>query len=110
MLLPLKRGGFCCMEIEKRLEQIEWKIKRMALQMDQLKSENARLNHEKLQLETDLSNQKNLVGLLKNKLTETQRSLEEEREQDPQRSEALKNQIDQYLLEIDKCIEWIQNA
>ncbi|MCB0641537.1 MAG: hypothetical protein KDC44_07855, partial [Phaeodactylibacter sp.] len=91
-------------------DHIESKVRQLESMLIQLKNDNLRLENENKQLKMELSNQQNLVGALKNKLSESQRKLEAEGIQDPERSAALKQQIDQYLLEIDKCIEWLQNA
>lgn len=94
------------MNLSEKLENIELKIRQLAQKMERLQVENGALLDENKRLKAEIDRQKGTVGVLKNKLELTQQAFGQERE-DHSNGE-LKEQIDQYIQEIDKCIDWIQ--
>ena len=76
--------------------------------MERVNKENAALHQENELLKTELDRQKGTVGILKDKLENTQRVIDLQREEEPEQSAKLKEQIDQYIKEIDNCIEWLK--
>lgn len=95
------------MSIVDKLESIEIKVRQLALKQERLQRENTALQLENQQLKAGLDKQEATVIALKDKLETAQRTLEN-RVEDEQ-SQQLKQLIDQYILEIDKCIEWLHH-
>ena len=98
------------MDWSNKVDRMEAKIKRVADKIERLQSANASLQQENDELKTQLAGQQEKVNVLKDKLNEAQRSLPVPSGEGPERSKKLNKQIDQYIREIDKCIEWLQNA
>lgn len=98
------------MDAFQLVENIDNKIQQLAAELKLLRQKNAVLINENKQLKTDLESKEAVVGELKYKLSNTQRGFEEQRGVGTDNSEELKKQIDQYIKEIDKCIEWLQNS
>ncbi len=97
------------MDLSKRLDSIELKIRQLASKLDRLTQENEQLLAENHQLKTDLDRQQGLVSALKDKLERTQREMDERRyEADEPDRASIRQQIDHYLREIDKCIDWLE--
>lgn len=96
------------MDLSEQIDSIELKIRQLALKMERLKKENAALQEENRQLKAELDRQKGTASVLKDKLETTQRALGLQREEQPEHSTKLKDQLDQYIHEIDQCIEWLR--
>jgi len=97
------------MQVSEKIDNIELKIRQLSQKMDRLNEENNNLKAENERLKTDLDKQKGAVQTLKNKLDKTQGMLDTQHVNEPAHSEELKKQLDQYIKEIDKCIEWLSN-
>lgn len=97
------------MNLADRLESIEIKVRQLALKQERLQRENAALQTENQQLKTGLDKQEAMVIALKDKLETAQRALESRAVEEGEQSQQLKELIDQYILEIDKCIEWLHH-
>ncbi len=82
----------------------------MANRVQHLESQNLSLLEENKQIKVELSQHREMVDLLKKKLDRTQQALEVSTNQQPEQMDAYRQRIDQYIQEIDKCIEWLQNA
>ena len=95
------------MSLLKQIEQIELKIRLLANKLEQAEAERKVLLVENKQLKIDLSESKNAIDVLTKKLETTQHILAEERAEGSERKKMLKRQIEQYIEEIDKCIEWL---
>ena len=113
------------MDIVRKINEIESKIKRVAPERDGFQDRNFVLLDENKQLKEELSKQSETIRELQKRLVNTQKILIEKSgeiysrlEGKPSKkkslsgtdTEALKKQIDQYVQEIDKCIEWLQNS
>ena len=106
------------MDIERKLNEIESKIKRVAAERDDFQHHNFVLLDENKQLKNELSKQSELISELQERLANSQQILTKEdgekllqkKSLSGKDTEALKKQIDQYIQEIDKCIEWLQNS
>jgi predicted nucleic acid-binding Zn-ribbon protein len=96
------------MNITEQVETIELKVRQLVLKMERINRENTALHQENELLKTELDRQKGTVGILKDKLENTQRVLDLRRKEEPEQSAKLKEQIDQYIEEIDSCIEWLK--
>ncbi|NRB51503.1 MAG: hypothetical protein HRU41_27775 [Saprospiraceae bacterium] len=97
------------MQVTEKIDNIELKIRQLAQKVDRLNEENNSLKAENERLKTDLDKQKGAVLTLKNKLDKTQGMLDTQHVSETADSEQLKKQLDQYIKEIDKCIEWLSN-
>ncbi|MFN7117873.1 MAG: hypothetical protein ACK4TA_13820 [Saprospiraceae bacterium] len=97
------------MNLTDKLESIEIKVRQLALKQERLQRENAALQLENQQLKAGLDKQEATIIALKDKLETAQRALENRAEEEDEQSQQLKQLIDQYILEIDKCIEWLHH-
>jgi regulator of replication initiation timing len=95
------------MNIVEQIDSIELKVRQLVLKNERISKENATLRTENQHLKAELDRQKGTVGVLKNKLKDTQQALDLQRDEDPELSAQLKEQINQYIKEIDNCIEWL---
>ena len=94
----------------QQLENIEQKVRQLAEAMTTLRQQNAALFKENNKLKADLEAQQERTGELTERLTNSQQALAGQRGDDSESNQKLRKQIDQYINEIDKCIEWLQNA
>lgn len=94
----------------QQLDSIEQKVKLLLEAMNALRQQNASLLKENNQLKADLEAQHERIGELTERLTNSQQALAGQRGDDSENTQKLRKQIDQYIQEIDKCIEWLQNA
>jgi predicted nuclease with TOPRIM domain len=96
------------MDLSEQIDSIELKTRQLALKMERVQRENAALQEENKKLKAELDRQKGTASALKDKLEKTQRALDLQREEQPAHSNELKGQLDQYIQEIDQCIEWLR--
>ena len=96
------------MNLSDRIDNIELKVRQLILKIERLQNENVALEEKNKQLKADLDRQKGTVDALKNKLEFTQRVMDQQKEEESDDSKHLKEKIDHYIREIDKCIEWLQ--
>ena len=96
--------------LSDKLESIELKLRQLALKMEQLQNNNAQLLEENKNLRKNLSKQDNAVGLLEDNLQKSQINLEKVAEPKAPHTKRTKKDIERYIREIDKCIEWLKNA
>ena len=94
----------------QQLENIEQKVRQLVEAMNSLRQQNAVLSKENNKLKADLEAQQERTGELTERLTNSQQALAGQRGDDSESNQKLRKQIDQYINEIDKCIEWLQNA
>ncbi len=97
------------MDLAEKIERIELKVKQLALKRRQLQRENASLLAENQKLKVELERADRKKQEIKTSLRETSEALERRIREDSQKSEKLQLQIDHYVKEIDKCIEWLTN-
>lgn len=97
------------MDVLGQIENIELKIKLLALKLERVHKENAILKQENQALQRQLAERETVVLQLQKELEKSQELREQIKEVDPEQVFQLKSQIDQYLQEIEKCIEWLKN-
>ena len=93
-----------------KIEGIDMKVRQLALKMEYLRKENQRLAEENVKLRNELSNFSNKTSDLEQKLEKTTLALEVKKENDPEHSKKLRKEIEQYIKEIDKCIDRLKNS
>jgi len=96
--------------LSEKISSVELKVRQLALKLEQLQNENRSLHDENDQLKNSITDHNKRVISLEEKLLNTQQVLESKRENDPESSKKLRKDIEQYIKEIDKCIEWLQNT
>lgn len=96
--------------MDQQLENIEQKVRQLAEAITALRQQNATLLKENNKLKAELETQHERIGELTERLTNSQQALAGQRGDDSESNQKLRKQIDQYISEIDKCIEWLQNA
>ncbi len=95
----------------ERLEHIEKKIHLLVEELKTLRNSNSVLKEENKKLKTDMAEQNDRIGILTERLSNTQQALAGQRgDNETESSQKLRKQIDQYISEIDKCVEWLKNA
>lgn len=97
------------MDIIDQIEQIELKVRQLALKLERLHEENDEIKTENERLKAELDRQRGTVGVLKDKLEKTQGVFHQQKETASEHTQQLRQQLDQYIREIDKCIEWLHN-
>ena len=93
-----------------QLENIEKKVLLLVEELNSLRLRNAALSDENKTLKAEAATTEDRIGELTQRLSNTQQALAQQRGGDTESSQNLRKQIDQYILEIDKCIVWLQNA
>jgi predicted nucleic acid-binding Zn-ribbon protein len=96
--------------LTNQLENIEKKVLLLVEELNKLRQQNAALSDENKKLKADVANSESRIGELTQRLSNTQQALAGQRGDDSESSQKLRKQIDQYILEIDKCIAWLENA
>ena len=97
------------MDFTTQIEHITEKTKRLAEVLGRLRKENEALKRENAQIKTKLSNHVERINVLELELDNKQADWTEQKKVSAGQSEQLKKQVDSYILEIDRCIEWLQN-
>ena len=92
----------------ERLGRIDLKIRQLAFELGKLRTENSGLLDENKHLKDDLLIHYNRIKDLERKLANTRQMLEQKRENDPESSKKLRKDLEQYIKDVDKCIEWLQ--
>jgi len=95
------------MELKDKLENIELKINNLGETCGRLKNENNRLRVETEVLRKRLTEQDNLIKELENKNVHLHIARSEPI--NSAQSNVIKKKIDQYIKEIDKCIELLNS-
>ena len=90
-----------------KIDQIEGKVLRLAQKLKRVQQEKKALQLENEQLKKLLKKKENTIGVLNNRLETKQRIFPVEKELEERDKEMLMQQIDQYIAELDKCIEWL---
>ena len=96
--------------LSEKMDTIEMKVRQMALRLQRAQKENDKLADENEKLRAELSKYSNKTNDLEKKLQRTTVALEEKQENDPEHSKKLRKEIEQYIKEIDKCIERLKNS
>lgn len=98
------------MELADKFDTVDLKVRQLAKNLERLRQDNAILLDENQQLIELLARQQDRVSVLKDKLEQIQREVENDQVGQKQSMTALRNQLVQYLKELDTCIEWVQNS
>jgi len=97
--------------LTEQVVNIEKKIHLLIEELNALRSSNSLLKEENIKLKTDMAEQNDRIGDLTERLSNTQQALAGQRgNEETESSQMLRKQIDQYIAEIDKCVEWLKNA
>lgn len=103
------------MELAGKIDSIEMKVRELAFKLERLKKENAVLREENKLLKVENDHLKrqvsNTEGDIIANTDQTQRHPDGQHGApgEGEESEKLRAQIDQYIREIDQCIEWLNN-
>ncbi len=93
-----------------KISGIELKLRQLALKLERLQEENIVLLKENRQLKTKLSQKPStIVKTIKESAT-VPTGVETDRAENQASSKKIRKEIDQYIKEIDKCIEWLSNS
>ncbi len=96
--------------VTDKLSNIELKVRQLALKLERLNNENSTLLLENKRLKSELLQNSNKLGQMEEKVVRSKVALDTTKgDKDPEYSRKLRNEIEQYIGEIDKCIEWLQN-
>ncbi len=94
------------MNLSNKLSGIELKVRELAFKLERLKRENAVLRDENKELRMEIEALQGKPGGTGHSSAQT---LNNEESGKNLASDQLKEKIDQYIKEIDKCIEWLHN-
>ena len=97
------------MEFLETFDNIDEKVKLLASKVEHVQQENASLKAENELLKQQLQEQDASVVELQDKVDAHKRVIAQNAILKPDDSENLKERIDQYISEINKCIEWLNN-
>lgn len=96
--------------LSDKINGIELKVKQLAGRLEKLQKENAALLKENTELKGNLNLEIDKSGKMDNKLAQLKQTLSQRQETDKPSSKHLRKEIEQYIKEIDKCIEWLKNS
>lgn len=101
------------MNLSEKIDSIELKVREVAFKLERLKKENAALREENKTLKTMVDRLKQARASVEGDLTNTDQAPPRQdgssQPAEGEESEKLRAQIDQYIREIDQCIEWLNN-
>ncbi len=97
-------------KMTQQLENIERKVQQLAEWLNDRRRENVELAKENKLLKAEQEAQQERIGELTQRLSNTQRALAQQRGDETESSQRLREQIDQYIIDIEQCIAWLQNA
>jgi FtsZ-binding cell division protein ZapB len=95
--------------LQERLETIEWKVQKLVQKMQLLKKENSQLIEENIRLTKEVDQYKKNKENLEAQFSKTREAIESTQAKGSVDKKKLKEEIDHYINEIDKCIEWLQS-
>ena len=93
-----------------KISNIELKVRQLALKLERLQNENNTLIKENTNLKAELDKKDSTLSLMQDQVANAQNALDKKRESDPEHSIKLRQDIEQYINEVDKCIEWLQKT
>lgn len=94
----------------QQLDIIEQKARQLVTELESLRRQHAALLEENIRLKAGQEAQNERIAELAQRLTNSQQALAQQRGDVSESSLKLRKQIDQYITEVDKCIDWLQNA
>lgn len=95
------------MNITERIDSMELKVRQLVQKLERLQRDNTALKEENRTLKAELDRQTGAVEALTYKLEQSQQALNTKRKPQPEDSEKLQQQLEQYIEEINKCIDWL---
>jgi predicted nucleic acid-binding Zn-ribbon protein len=96
--------------LTNKLNNIELKVRQLALRLERLQNENSTLLLENKQLKSELAQNNSKLDQMEERVARSKVALDLQRESNPESSKKLRKEIDQYITEVEKCIEWLQNS
>jgi len=93
--------------LSNKLDEIELKLRQLALKVERLENSNRSLLEENQQLKAEMAKGGSKSSDLQLQLAKAQQALAQKRADDPEESKKLRKEIDRYIKEIDQCIEWL---
>ena len=93
------------MDINKKIDSIDLKVRELALQMQRLQARNAALIDENKDLKNRLLKAADVVDELQNRLADAEAALEAKPKQDPEEIIRVSKKINHHLEEINRCIK-----
>ncbi len=97
------------MDLLEQIENIELKIKLLALKLERIQKENASLKKNKQTLQRQLAEKDAAILKLQTELKAKAGGKEQMKNINPEQIKQLKKQIDQYIEDLEKCIDWLKN-
>ena len=94
------------MNLSNKISGIELKVRELAFKLERIKRENAVLRDENKELRMEIDALQGKPGA---DALSSAHTLENEGNGKIVASDQIKEKIDQYIKEIDKCIEWLHN-
>lgn len=98
------------MEMLYKVNGIADKVQKLVTQMQQLRKQNAVLLQENENMKATISKNEEMVASLKRQLGNATTAFDGKEKDNTEDSVRLKKQLDKYIEEIDKCIEWLEKA
>jgi len=97
-------------DLTEKIDNITKKVRLLAANLDRQRQENKQLAEENRKLKASVVDNQQKIRTLEANLTGAQRNFEKKEIKNPKSSEQLKLEIEQYIAEIDKCIDLLQNS
>lgn len=97
------------MNASEQFERIESKIRRLLDLVKQLRQDKVSLQEENRRLEEVIAQRDAAIRALQTQVERASNALVKQRQEESEQSEKFKEQIDQYVKEIDKRIELLAN-
>ena len=97
-------------EIFEQIDHIDQKVRLLAEKLENLQFENKELQEENNKLKGIIEEKQEKIRTLGADFTANSRRMEEKRDLNPGKTKQIRKEIDHYISEIDKCIEWLQNS
>ena len=98
------------MEMLQKVNGIADKVQKLVTEMQKLRKQNAVLLKENENMKATISKNEEMVASLKRQLGNATTAFDGKEKDNTEDSVRLKKQLDKYIEEIDKCIEWLENA
>lgn len=95
--------------LAEKINGIEQKVRRLAAKLEQVQKENAAYKEENRKLRTDLAVLMEKESQVNTQTVPTAPAVVQKNGGEPVNSKKLRKEIDQYIKEINKCIEWLQD-
>jgi chromosome segregation ATPase len=97
------------MNASEQFERIEIKVRQLLALVKQLRRDNGGLQEENRELKTHIAQRDAAIRVLQTQMERAEQELVKLRREETEQSDKFKEQIDQYVKEIDKRIELLAN-